>query len=97
MVHGLRFFTPLGLIFLSNVSVATLTTVSNTSLSPIAKKNWLAEIRILAPGASYILVGTKTDLREDKSKLDELQTKKEKAISIQDGIKTAKAIGAKTH
>lgn len=71
--------------------------VTNPPSLENAKKNWLAEIRILAPGASYILVGTKTDLREDKSKQDELQTKQEKAISIQDGIKTAKAIGAKTY
>lgn len=71
--------------------------VTNPGTLENVKKNWLTEIRILAPKASFILVGTKTDLREDQSKLDELQSRNEKVISIQDGIKVAKAVGAKTY
>lgn len=80
----------------TNVFMVCFSVTDPLSLENV-KKNWLTEIRILSPKASFILVGTKTDLREDQSIIDELQSKNEKAISIQDGIKTAKAVGAKTY
>ncbi|VDH97987.1 Hypothetical predicted protein [Mytilus galloprovincialis] len=80
----------------TNVFMVCFSVTDPLSLENV-KKNWLTEIRILSPKASFILVGTKTDLREDQSIMDELQSKNEKAISIQDGIKTAKAVGAKTY
>lgn len=80
----------------TNVFMVCFSVTDPMSLQSV-KKNWLTEIRILAPKASFILVGTKTDLREDQSTLQELQSKNIRAISMLDGIKTAKEVGAKTY
>lgn len=80
----------------TNVFMVCFSVTNPLSLQSV-KKNWLTEIRILSPKASFILVGTKTDLREDQSTLEELQNKNERVISMLDGIKTAKEVGAKTY
>ncbi|KAJ8309107.1 hypothetical protein KUTeg_013981 [Tegillarca granosa] len=61
------------------------------------KQSWVTEIKLLSPKASFVLVGTKTDLREDSDTISKLKEKNTKPVSIQDGIKTAKSLGAKTY
>ncbi|KAL3872820.1 hypothetical protein ACJMK2_036019 [Sinanodonta woodiana] len=58
------------------------------------KNNWLTEIKLLTPKAPFILVGTKSDLREDKEHMKE---NKKTPISIQHGIKMGKIFGAKAY
>lgn len=78
-------------IFLVCFSVTEPETLTNV------KQNWLSEIKILAPKATFVLVGTKTDLREDETVKQKLKEKDQKVISIQEGIKFAKSFGAKTY
>ncbi|OWF45464.1 cdc42 homolog [Mizuhopecten yessoensis] len=78
-------------IFLVCFSVTEPDTLTNV------KQNWLSEIKILAPKATFVLVGTKTDLREDETVKKRLKEKDQKVISIQEGIKCAKTFGAKTY
>lgn len=61
------------------------------------KQSWLSEMKLLSPKASFVLVGTKTDLREDCGTTSRLKEKNSKPVSIQDGIKSAKSLGAKTY
>lgn len=58
------------------------------------KNNWLTEIKLLTPRAPFILVGTKSDLRDNEEYLKE---SKKTPISIQQGIKMGKTFGAKAY
>lgn len=59
------------------------------------KAKWIPEILHHSPKDILImLVGTKIDLREDLHVLDELAAKKQKPISMEQGEKMAKSIGA---
>lgn len=78
-------------VFLVCFSVIEPETLENV------KRNWLTEIRILSPKASYILVGTKTDMRNNSDVINQLKEKNKRPISLQDGIKFANANGAKTY
>lgn len=78
-------------VFLVCFSVADPETLENV------KRNWLTEIRILSPKASYILVGTKTDMRENTEVISRLKETNKRPISSQDGVKFANANGAKSY
>lgn len=78
-------------VFLVCFSVADPETLENV------KRNWLTEIRILSPKASYILVGTKTDMRENTEVISRLKEINKRPISSQDGVKFANANGAKSY
>lgn len=78
-------------VFLVCFSVADPETLENV------KRNWLTEIRILSPKASYILVGTKTDMRENTEVISRLRETNKRPISSQDGVKFANANGAKSY
>jgi Ras-related C3 botulinum toxin substrate 1 len=59
------------------------------------KQKWLDEIKKSCPDTPYILVGTKTDLREDPETVKKLLEKKKEPISSKIGKKRAKEIKAK--
>lgn len=48
------------------------------------KLKWLPEIRHHAPGVPFILVGTKSDLRDDEDTLEKLREKKLAPITKED-------------
>ncbi|KAH3848303.1 hypothetical protein DPMN_090662 [Dreissena polymorpha] len=75
-------------IFLVCFSVTDPQTLENV------KTNWLAEIRLLTPGAPFILVGTKTDLREDDVFVSSLKARNEEPVTMLKGIKLARRLGA---
>ena len=78
-------------IFLVCFSVTEPETLENV------KKNWLAEIRLLSPKAPFLLVGTKTDLREDPEVLKKMKENGEQPVALLQGIKLAKSLGAKEY
>lgn len=78
-------------IFLVCFSVTEPDTLENV------RQNWLTEIRILTPKAPFVLVGMKTDLRDDSEALTKLKEKDQKPISMLQGIKMAKSLGAKEY
>ena len=58
------------------------------------KSKWWPEIQHHAPGVPIILVGTKSDLRSDDAMLQQLASKGQRVISIEEGQARAKEIGA---
>jgi Ras-related C3 botulinum toxin substrate 1 len=60
------------------------------------KTKWIPEIKRETGGhCKYILVGTKSDLREDKKTLEILQAKNQKPVTKEEGDKFAAEVGAK--
>lgn len=78
-------------IFLLCFSVTDPQTLDNV------KNDWIDEIKVLTPNAPFILVGTKTDLREDKSVLGALKARGVEPVTLLQGIKLAKRLGAKEY
>ena len=78
-------------IFLVCFSVTEPETLENV------RQNWLTEIRILTPKSPFILVGMKTDLRDDSETLAKLKEKDQEPVSMLQGIKMAKSLGAKEY
>jgi Ras-related C3 botulinum toxin substrate 1 len=58
------------------------------------KQRWHPEIKHHAPDTPYVLVGTKYDLREDDSVIQELHKKQQAPIQTSAGEKLSKEIGA---
>ena len=58
------------------------------------KSKWWPEIQHHAPGVPIILVGTKSDLRQDEGMLQQLQAKGQRVISVEEAQARAKEIGA---
>ncbi|KAM6462899.1 rho-related GTP-binding protein RhoQ isoform X2 [Python bivittatus] len=58
------------------------------------KEEWVPELKEYAPNVPYLLVGTQIDLRDDPKTLARLNDMKEKPISMEQGQKLAKEIGA---
>lgn len=61
------------------------------------KSKWWPEIQHHAPGVPIILVGTKSDLRNDQSMIQQLQAKGMSIIDAQDCARRAEEIGAKKY
>ena len=61
------------------------------------RQNWLTEVRILTPKTPFILVGMKTDLRDDPNTLAKLKDEGLQPVTMLQGIKAAKAFGAKEY
>jgi Ras-related C3 botulinum toxin substrate 1 len=57
-------------------------------------QQWVPEIQHFCPRIPYILVGTKLDLREDKTTIEQLAEENLTPISHQQGMQLAKEIGA---
>ncbi|EGG23534.1 Rho GTPase [Cavenderia fasciculata] len=77
----------------TDVFLICYSTVKRDSLDNI-KYKWLKEINQSNAGTPIILVATKTDLREDKKVLAQLQEAKQEPISREEGVALAKEIGA---
>nr|XP_013799355.1 PREDICTED: rho-related GTP-binding protein RhoQ isoform X1 [Apteryx mantelli mantelli] len=58
------------------------------------KEEWVPELKEYAPNVPFLLVGTQIDLRDDPKTLARLNDMKEKPISVDQGQKLAKEIGA---
>ena len=58
------------------------------------KSKWIPELKHHAPTAKIILVGTKTDMRDDKATIDKMAEKGQKPITPEQGTALAKEIGA---
>ena len=59
-----------------------------------AKEKWVRELTHYHPMASFLLVGTKCDLRDDKMYIQLLNEKGMKPVTYQHAVEVAKAIGA---
>lgn len=59
-----------------------------------AQTSWLSELRALSASAPFILVGTKTDLRDEEEVRHRLQQEGKQSIALLKGVKVAKSIGA---
>jgi Ras homolog gene family, member Q len=77
----------------TDVFVVCYSVVNPTSFKNV-KTNWISEIKKNCPNAPVILVGTKTDLREDKSVLKSLEENGESVIDELMGLTLQKEIGA---
>ncbi len=58
------------------------------------KEKWFPEIRHHCPGTPCILVGTQVDLRDDPATVEKLARNKQKIVSVEQGERTAKELGA---
>jgi len=67
-------------------------------ISPSSFENtgarWVPEIQHHCPGAPFLLVGTKIDLRDDKETIDRLKEKRMVPITTAQGTELAKKLGA---
>ncbi|XP_033916350.1 rho-related GTP-binding protein RhoQ isoform X2 [Melopsittacus undulatus] len=69
-------------------------TVVNPASFQNVKEEWVPELKEYAPNVPFLLVGTQIDLRDDPKTLARLNDMKEKPISVEQGQKLAKEIGA---
>jgi len=75
-------------IFLVCFSVVLPSSLSNV------QRLWINEIQRYCPKTPFILVGTKTDLRNDPQEIEKLAKKKQKPITTEEGEKVAKQLKA---
>jgi len=61
------------------------------------KQKWLEELKKSSPDTPFILVGTKTDLRDKEEVVKKLAEKNKEPISAKEGKKRAKEIKAKLY
>ena len=73
----------------TDVFLVCFSVMSQTSLQNVVE-TWVPELRHQAPRAPLILVGTKTDLRDNTAALQELQKKRQRPVTFEDGQKFAK-------
>ncbi|CAH2354178.1 cell division control protein 42 [[Candida] railenensis] len=78
----------------TEIFLCCFSVISPTSFSNVTNK-WIPEIYHHCPkDIAVLLVGTKTDLRDEPHVLDELHDKNLKPISYEQGVKLAKELGA---
>ena len=75
-------------VFLSCFSIISPNSYKNVS------DKWIPEIRHYCPNTPILVVGTKTDLRDDKAIIERLAGKNLSPISSRDGTQLAKDVGA---
>ena len=59
-----------------------------------AGEKWISEIRHHCPDTPVLLVGLKTDLRDNSDTIRKLKEKNQVPVTFKDGVKLAKKIGA---
>eukprot|EP00764_Aduncisulcus_paluster_P002441 gnl/Carplike_NY0171/1360_a1848_1142.p1 GENE.gnl/Carplike_NY0171/1360_a1848_1142~~gnl/Carplike_NY0171/1360_a1848_1142.p1 ORF type:complete len:208 (+),score=47.67 gnl/Carplike_NY0171/1360_a1848_1142:36-626(+) len=77
----------------TDVFLVCFSVVRPESFKNITEK-WIPEVRHTRPDAAIVLVGTKSDLREDPTTLEELKEKGEVPISEEMAKKLAKSVKA---
>jgi len=75
----------------THVFVIAFSVISPSSLESV-KSKWIPEITTHSPGTPAILVGTKTDLRDSPTTLEDLASKKLKPVTKEEAEKFAKEI-----
>ncbi|KAI8088000.1 small GTPase superfamily [Gilbertella persicaria] len=63
------------------------------SLDNVAVK-WVPEVKHYCPGLPFILVGCKTDLRQDQRTIEDLEKQATSPITTQQGMEVARKVGA---
>ncbi|EFA81464.1 Rho GTPase [Heterostelium album PN500] len=77
----------------TDVFLICFSVISPSSFENVSAK-WAPEVRHHAPGVPIILVGTKTDMRDDKETIDRLREKKIQPINYEQGLGKMKDIKA---
>ena len=77
----------------TDVFILCYSTISPASYSNVLQK-WYPELKHHAPDTPIILVGTKTDLRENKETLQRLEARKAKPVNYMQGVQLKRAIEA---
>ncbi|XP_071494802.1 ras-related C3 botulinum toxin substrate 1-like [Diadema setosum] len=77
----------------ADVFLVCFSTVNIDSRDNVSLK-WVPEVRQHQPNTPIILVGTKTDLREDKATLDALQKQKHRPVMHEEGVQISKTVMA---
>ena len=75
-------------VFLICFSIAVPASFDNV------REKWFPEVRHHCPGTPCLLVGTQVDLRDDSATIEKLARNKQKPISLEQGEKLAKELGA---
>lgn len=75
-------------LFLLEYSVVTPSTYENV------KSYWFPHIQECCPNVPYMVVGLRTDLRDDPATIERLTEKRQTAITPEQGLKLAKEINA---
>ena len=78
----------------TDVFLVAYSVVSHSSFENI-KQKWIPEIRRHCPNVPMVLVGMKTDLRDDKDTIERLKRSQKRPITYEMGFKQAKALGFK--
>ncbi|XP_072031041.1 cdc42 homolog [Amphiura filiformis] len=55
---------------------------------------WVPELRQYCPNAPFLLVGTQSDLRNDRHRLEALRSNKKKPVTLEEGRRLARKVGA---
>lgn len=77
----------------TDVFLVCFSVVSPSSYKNV-KEKWVPEITQHCPSTPFLLVGTKTDLREDRSVLEKMAQKKQRPLQPKDGEKLARKLKA---
>ncbi|KAK7898215.1 hypothetical protein WMY93_019068 [Mugilogobius chulae] len=78
----------------TNVFLVCYSVVSPSSFERVTEK-WVPEITHHCPSTPFLLVGTQTDLRNDRSVLEKLAEKKQSPLQPKDGEELAKKLNVK--
>eukprot|EP00298_Acanthocystis_sp_HF-20_P014104 c20637_g1_i1.p1 GENE.c20637_g1_i1~~c20637_g1_i1.p1 ORF type:complete len:193 (-),score=91.50 c20637_g1_i1:175-753(-) len=77
----------------TDVFLVCFSVISKSSFENV-KAKWMPEISHHAPGTPIILVGTKSDLRNDSKMIDNLRSKGQAMVTKEEAESMAKSIGA---
>jgi len=80
----------------TDIFLVCFSVVSEVSFANVSTK-WLPELRHHAKGVPMVLVGTKSDLREDTAVLEKLRANNSDVVSVKAAEKLAHEIGAEAY
>ena len=80
----------------ANLVMIVFSVAEPNSLANVETR-WIGEASAYCPGIPVILVGTKTDLREDERTIKDLKRRNEHVVTYTEGVTMAKSIGAKAY
>ena len=68
--------------------------VENSCSLENIKAKWVPEIHKFCPNTPFIVVGLKTDLRDDEEMIEQLKQRKRNMVSQEEGLRLASELGA---
>ncbi|KAL5008339.1 hypothetical protein ScPMuIL_013051 [Solemya velum] len=87
--EGLRLLSYPGThVFLFAFSVTMPESMANLELK------WIPEVRHQVPEAAFLIVGTQIDLRDNEVTRQKLQKRRQKPVTLEEGVKLAKKVQA---